>query len=163
MSSNKAAATWFTVGVAATILVVGLVWVLGGFGSHSSAPSADERGGPAAVQHDHQQYERGGRETGNAPARVLRTLSLVDAGQWPEAANAPGTSGGRTFRNNEGQLPKTDSTGARARYQEWDVNPKRPGRGRDAERIITGADGSAWYTLDHYRTFHQIRGPGAHR
>jgi hypothetical protein len=27
----------------------------------------------------------------------------------------------------------------------------------DAERIITGSDGSAWYTTDHYHTFHRIR------
>ena len=33
------------------------------------------------------------------------------------------------------------------------------GRGRDAERIITADDGSAWYTDDHYRSFKQIRGP----
>ena len=99
-----------------------------------------------------------------APDRVVRTLSLIDAGEWPEAANAPGTSGGRTFRNNEGQLPRTDSTGARARYQEWDVNPKKPGRSRDAERIITGADGSAWYTLDHYRPSTRSGAPhGEHR
>nr|WP_245850201.1 ribonuclease domain-containing protein [Mycobacterium angelicum] len=25
------------------------------------------------------------------------------------------------------------------------------------ERIISGSDGSAWYTTDHYRTFHRIR------
>ncbi|MFT3898939.1 MAG: ribonuclease domain-containing protein [Gordonia sp. (in: high G+C Gram-positive bacteria)] len=163
MNGNKqAAATWFTVGVAATVLVVGLIWVLGGFGGKSDAPAGDDRGGPAAVE-QHRGHQQHGGEQGNAPARVLRTLSLIDAGQWPKAANAPGTHGGRTFRNNEGQLPQTDSTGARARYQEWDVNPKRQGRGRDAERIITGADGSAWYTLDHYRTFHQIRGPGAGR
>lgn len=48
---------------------------------------------------------------------------------------------------------------ASLRFQEWDVNPKKPGRGRDAERIITADDGSAWYTDDHYRSFKQIRGP----
>lgn len=47
------------------------------------------------------------------------------------------------------------------RYQEWDVNPKARNRGRDAERIITAADGSAWYTLDHYQTFINIRGPNS--
>ena len=38
-----------------------------------------------------------------------------------------------------------------------DVNPKKNGQGRDAERIVTGNDGSAWYTLDHYDTFVRIR------
>ncbi|WP_247611564.1 ribonuclease domain-containing protein [Gordonia paraffinivorans] len=99
--------------------------------------------------------------TANAavPAHVLRTLALIDAGEWPEAANAPGTKGGLTFRNNEGLLPRADRTGRRITYQEWDVNPKAPNRGRDAERIVTGSDGSAWYTADHYRTFVKIRGP----
>ncbi|GAB08465.1 putative guanyl-specific ribonuclease [Gordonia araii NBRC 100433] len=143
---NSAAPAWLGVGLFAVLLVVGLLWLLGGFGP--SGPTAPERGGPAAAgQH------------GPVPDRVQRTLDLIDAGQWPEAANAPGTRGGRTFRNNEALLPRTDSTGARASYREWDVNPKRPGRSRDAERIITGADGSAWYTLDHYRSFHRIRGP----
>ncbi|MFC0314368.1 ribonuclease domain-containing protein [Gordonia phosphorivorans] len=94
-----------------------------------------------------------------APARVLRTLALIDAGDWPEAAAAPGTKGGQTFRNNERRLPTTGADGRRLAFQEWDVNPKQPGRGRDAERIITADDGSAWYTLDHYRTFVLIRGP----
>ncbi|MCD2145311.1 ribonuclease domain-containing protein [Gordonia paraffinivorans] len=92
------------------------------------------------------------------PPHVLRTLAYIDAGEWPEAANAPGTKGGVTFRNNEGLLPRTDSGGRRITYREWDVNPKAPNRGRDAERIVTGSDGSAWYTADHYRTFVKIRG-----
>lgn len=94
-----------------------------------------------------------------APRRVLNTLALIDAGQWPEAANAPGTRGGGRFGNYEGLLPETGAGGRAIGYTEWDVNPKKSGRGRDAERIVTGDDGSAWYTLDHYRTFVQIRGP----
>lgn len=93
------------------------------------------------------------------PARVTRTLALIDAGEWPEAARAPGTKGGITFRNNERLLPTTDANGRRITYREWDVNPKEPGRSRDAERIVTGSDGTAWYTADHYRSFIAIRGP----
>ncbi|MDF3280680.1 ribonuclease domain-containing protein [Gordonia sp. N1V] len=93
------------------------------------------------------------------PARVRQTLALVDAGTWPAAANAPGTRGGIVFRNNEGRLPSTTSSGKAITYREWDVNPKEPGRSRDAERIVTGSDGSAWYTDDHYQTFVLIRGP----
>ncbi|ATD69340.1 MULTISPECIES: ribonuclease domain-containing protein [Gordonia] len=93
------------------------------------------------------------------PAHVTRTLAYIDAGEWPEAARAPGTKGGMTFRNNEGHLPATDANDRRITYREWDVNPKAPNRGRDAERIVTGSDGSAWYTADHYRSFIQIRGP----
>ncbi|MDL9937001.1 ribonuclease domain-containing protein [Gordonia sp. ABSL1-1] len=97
--------------------------------------------------------------SGDVPVHVQRTLTLIDSGDWPDAANAPGTRGGIVFRNSERRLPATDANGKRVAYQEWDVNPKQPGRGRDAERIVTGSDGSAWYTADHYRTFVQIRGP----
>ncbi|MGO9868230.1 MAG: ribonuclease domain-containing protein [Rhodomicrobium sp.] len=42
-------------------------------------------------------------------------------------------------------------------YQEWDVNPRVPGVNRGAQRLVTGSDGSAYYTDDHYKTFTQIR------
>ncbi|WP_280274697.1 ribonuclease domain-containing protein [Nocardia wallacei] len=91
------------------------------------------------------------------PDRAWKTLQLIDAGQWPDAAGAEGTKGGGTWSNREGQLPANDGGGNRIRYQEWDVNPKQPGQSRDAERIVTGSDGSAWYTGDHYRSFTRMR------
>ncbi|MGA8329225.1 MAG: ribonuclease domain-containing protein, partial [Mycobacterium sp.] len=95
------------------------------------------------------------------PQNVQDTLNQIDAGKWPGSANAPGTRGGGDFRNvtpsGEQLLPTTDASGKRINYQEWDVNPRVPDAGRDAERIITGSDGSAWYTTDHYGTFHRIR------
>lgn len=93
----------------------------------------------------------------DAPTRVLATLVEIDAGRWPDSANAVGTKGAVTFRNSEGRLPAVGAGGGRVVYQEWDVNPKKNGQGRDAERIVTGNDGSAWYTLDHYETFTRIR------
>ncbi len=116
--------------------------------SGSRRPSARPRSSRASSQ-----------PSATIPARVRTTLALIDAGKWPAAANAPGTHGGDVFRNNERQLPVTDASGARITYREWDVNPKRRGSGRDAERIVTGSDGSAWYTADHYRTFVVVRGP----
>jgi len=53
-------------------------------------------------------------------------------------------------------LPKFDSTGKPVTYQEWDVNPSNGGA-RDASRIVTGSDGSAYYTADHYQTFTKIQ------
>lgn len=91
------------------------------------------------------------------PERAYATLEEIDAGRWPDSANAPGTKGGETFRNREGRLPATDASGTKITYQEWDVNPKKPGQSRDAERIVTGSDGSAWYTGDHYDTFTRMR------
>ena len=93
----------------------------------------------------------------STPKRVTDTLAHIDAGDWPDAAHAPGTHGGDPFGNREKRLPATDSAGKKVKYTEWDVNAKKKGQGRDAERIITGSDGSAWYTLDHYSHFTRIR------
>lgn len=89
---------------------------------------------------------------GPIPDHVWDTLELIDAGDWPPD-DAPGTEGGRRFGNYEGELPAVGDDGQPAAYREWDVNPKKPGRSRDAERIVTGADGSVWYTADHYESF----------
>ena len=51
----------------------------------------------------------------------------------------------------------TDENGRRIKYREWDVNPLRPGVNRGAERLVTGSDGTAYYTDDHYATFKKIR------
>lgn len=163
-------------GTAALIVVVALLWWLGS-GSNANradpaaspphsqsvdlAPSAESPSSPAATStpsHSVRVAPSAGPRS-PAPERVLRTLALIDADRWPAAANAPGTQGGRTFGNREGLLPRTGADGRQLRFQEWDVNPKKPGRGRDAERIVTADDGSAWYTLDHYRSFVRIRGP----
>lgn len=68
-----------------------------------------------------------------------------------------GYEGGRIFENREEVLPQTDSNGNPIQYQEWDVNPKISGENRGAERLVTGSDGRAWYTNDHYRTFTQVK------
>lgn len=91
------------------------------------------------------------------PQQAFTTLKEIDNGGWPDSANAPGTKGGITWQNRGGDLPKADASGARITYQEWDVNPKKRGESRDAERIVTGSDGSAWYTGDHYTSFIRIR------
>jgi len=95
------------------------------------------------------------QQASGVPQTAWATLAAIDAGRWPPS-DAPGTEGGRTFGNNEGRLPAS-SGGQKVRYQEWDVNRKQSGRGRDAQRIVTGSDGSAWYTDDHYETFARMR------
>ncbi|MFF0542702.1 ribonuclease domain-containing protein [Nocardia thailandica] len=91
------------------------------------------------------------------PDRAYATLAEIDAGRWPDSANAPGTKGGEQWMNRDRTLPATDAAGKAVRYQEWDVNPKQRNRSRDAERIVTGSDGTAWYTADHYETFTRMR------
>jgi guanyl-specific ribonuclease Sa len=99
----------------------------------------------------------GGAGEGPVPQNVQDTLNQIDAGKWPGSANAPGTKGGSVFDNDQQLLPTRDASGEPITYQEWDVNPRVSGQDRDAQRIVTGSDGSAWYTTDHYQTFHRIR------
>jgi guanyl-specific ribonuclease Sa len=87
------------------------------------------------------------------PAKVRKVLAYVDEnGKAP-----PGYVGGRTFQNREGKLPQTDENGKKIHYREWDVNPKIRGKNRGPERLVTGSNGSGFYTADHYRTFIKIR------
>ncbi|MGC4962864.1 ribonuclease domain-containing protein [Gordonia sp. DT218] len=141
--------------VVAIAVVAALTWALSGGGDDHGSATADS----STTKNSTASGQSTSGAPGAVPAHVLHTLALIDAGTWPEAANAPGTRGGDVFRNSEGNLPATDDRGRRITYREWDVNPKEPGQSRDAERIVTGNDGSAWYTADHYRTFVKIRGP----
>ena len=87
------------------------------------------------------------------PDKALKVLQFVD----DNSRAMDGYEGGRTFGNYERRLVATDPQGRRLRYREWDVNPLRAGVNRGAERMITGSDGSAYYTDDHYATFKKIR------
>jgi guanyl-specific ribonuclease Sa len=93
------------------------------------------------------------------PAKVDRVLKAID-----ETGKAPaGYIGGRPYENHarrgEQPLPRVDRDGDSITYQTWDVNPEVPGRGRGAERLVTGSDGSAYYTPDDYKTFVTVRNP----
>lgn len=92
----------------------------------------------------------------DVPEKVLKVLEHVD--RRGEAME--GYEGGRHFGNFEKHLPQKDDRGKRIQYREWDVNPRRSGVNRGAERLVTGSDGAAYYTRDHYATFIRIRGPG---
>lgn len=64
--------------------------------------------------------------------------------------------GGRKFGNYEHHLPERDAAGNKIEYQEWDIHPKIEGRNRGSQRLVTGSDGRAWYTPDHYNSFIEI-------
>ncbi|MDB5311728.1 MAG: guanine-specific ribonuclease [Gemmataceae bacterium] len=87
------------------------------------------------------------------PEKVVKVLRYIDEHHRPPE----GHEGGRIFRNAEERLPRTDAGGKPITYREWDVDPKVPGVNRGPERLVTGSDGSAYYTPDHYRTFRKIR------
>lgn len=94
--------------------------------------------------------------TAAIPAHVWETLALIEADEWPPN-DGSGTRGGSHFGNYEGLLPEQDARGREIDYLEWDVNLKLPNRSRDAERIVTGSDNSAYYTDDHYSSFTVMR------
>lgn len=105
--------------------------------------------------------KEGIKSTDNIPSNVTDALSYIKKGDC-----VPGANGGKTFKNRGGinpktgninqELPKVDSSGKAITYAEWDVNAKLPGASRDAERIVTGSDGSIWWTKDLYETFTRL-------
>jgi ribonuclease T1 len=91
--------------------------------------------------------------SGNVPTKALKVLKYVRE----NGVAIEGYVGGRKFGNYEGLLPKKDGSGKRVNYQEWDVNPKTEGKNRGKQRLITGSDGKAYYTGDHYGSFVEIK------
>ena len=87
------------------------------------------------------------------PMEARHVLAYVRTHHEPP----PGYEGGRRFGNYERVLPRTDGYGRRIQYQEWDVHPREPHVDRGAERIVTGSDGRAWYTADHYQHFTEMK------
>ena len=91
--------------------------------------------------------------TAKIPAKVYTILKQVrETGEAPR-----GYVGGRIFQNRERHLPSKDAQNKKIKYQEWDVNPKKKGKNRGTERLITGSDDKAWYTNDHYATFTEVK------
>lgn len=87
------------------------------------------------------------------PQKAILVLDYIDKNH--RAPN--GYEGGRYFGNFERNLPQYDAAGNKIKYQEWDIHEKTKGRSRGAQRIVTGSDGSAWYTPDHYNTFIKMK------
>ncbi|MGL4632406.1 MAG: ribonuclease domain-containing protein, partial [Leadbetterella sp.] len=102
------------------------------------------------IQDSYKEEELGNHDI---PQKVLEVLDFVLKNR-----KAPeGYVGGRRFQNREQLLPKVSSSGTKIVYQEWDVNPKMAGQNRGRERLVTGDDGSAYYTDDHYSSFKKIQ------
>ncbi|MFC9433217.1 ribonuclease domain-containing protein [Nocardia sp. NPDC057030] len=158
--SPKAIRTIAGLGAVAVALVVVAVLGLRGGGGDTVATGTTARATSSAAVPGAPRASEPAAPTSRAPgvpAKAYDTLREIDAGRWPDSANAPGTKGGDRWMNRAGTLAAKDGAGKPITYQEWDVNPKQRGRSRDAERIVTGSDGSAWYTGDHYETFTRMR------
>lgn len=101
------------------------------------------------------------KTTNKIPSNVSEALTYINKGNC-----VPGTNGGKIFKNRGGInpktgnpnqiLPKIDSSGNPITYKEWYVNVKQIGETRNAERIVTGSDGSVYWTTDHYETFTKL-------
>jgi guanyl-specific ribonuclease Sa len=90
---------------------------------------------------------------GPVDEKATTALAHIDAtGQAPS-----GFAGGDAFANKEGLLPSVNSNSTPIIYREWDVNPQVTGVNRGGERLVTGNDGSAYYTTNHYGSFTQMR------
>ncbi|WP_431955901.1 ribonuclease domain-containing protein [Nocardia lijiangensis] len=149
-----------TLGAVAVVLLVAMLALRGGSDTGRTAGSATATARATATASDSPARATAAVTPSRAqgvPDRAYVTLAEIDAGRWPDSANAPGTKGGERWMNREGTLPRSDAAGRSITYQEWDVNPKQRNRSRDAERIVTGSDGTAWYTGDHYETFTRMR------
>ncbi len=90
---------------------------------------------------------------GRLPSNYITKSQARNLGWDSSSGNlwrvAPGKSiGGDRFGNYEGQLP-TGTT-----YKECDID--YDGGYRGSKRIIFGADGSVYYTEDHYNTFEKL-------
>lgn len=165
MNVSKKTRAWLTLGAAVIVLLIAFVATRVDHSSNTGSTKAVATSSAKSTTAAKATTVKPGvadqadppAHVAGVPDRAYQTLTEIDAGRWPGSANAPGTHGGDTWNNRDGTLARKDASGKAIAYQEWDVNPKKPGQGRDAERIITGSDGSAYYTGDHYKTFTRMR------
>jgi len=95
-------------------------------------------------------------KTGKLPNNFITKAEAKSLGWNPKAGNladiAPGKSiGGDIFGNNEGLLPNAPGR----IWFEADINYRSGVRG--ADRLLYSSDGLIFKTIDHYKTFTQIR------
>lgn len=140
--------------VAFLVLLIGS-WLLSACGTQQhDSPASQLRTESVAPGRQLREQVRPDRSTTRAvPPKVYDVLAYVRT----NGRAMPGYVGGRRFGNYENHLPRSDTDGRPIRYQEWDVNPKVKGRNRGAERLVTGSDGRAWYTRDHYNSFIEVK------
>lgn len=91
-------------------------------------------------------FSAGEIEKKQLPKEALETLALIrKGGPFPHQRD------GIVFNNREKLLPARE----RGWYREYTV--RTPGeRTRGARRIVSGRDGTLYYTDDHYRSFRHI-------
>lgn len=112
------------------------------------APRAAARDG-ALVMRDQRILDERGRVLFEGDVDLAPVFARIAAG-----TRDPHRNDGATFANREGRLPRRP----RGYYTEWVI--RTPGRGGvGPQRLVTGGDGEAWYTPDHYGSFVPVRPP----
>lgn len=111
-----------------------------------ATPAARERG---LVMRDQRIRDERGRVIFEGDVDLAPVLARIAAG-----TRDPHRNDGATFANREGRLPRRP----RGYYTEWVVRTPGVG-GVGPQRLVTGRDGDAYYTPDHYETFVPVRPP----
>ncbi|MFW0119347.1 ribonuclease domain-containing protein, partial [Rothia sp. P5764] len=90
---------------------------------------------------------------GPVEAKAHQVLDTID-----QKGVAPsGFKGGKIWENNGKGAVLPSGKNEPISYREWDVDPKVKGIPRTADRLVTGSDGSAYYTTNHYKSFIMMR------
>ncbi len=94
------------------------------------------------------------------PSESAAVIRQIDEFGAIGESGVMGPSVPKTFRNSGssgGQiLPRSDANGALT-YREWGTVPSAGNLTPGGERIVTGSNGSIYYSPDHYQTFIQVR------
>lgn len=114
--------------------------------SRPSVPPSRERG---LVMRDQRIHDEQGRLVFEGDVDLAPVFARIEAGDHDTHRND-----GTTFANREGRLPRQP----RGYYTEWVVRTDGV-RGVGPQRLITGRNGDAYYTPDHYETFVRVRPP----
>ncbi len=64
---------------------------------------------------------------------------------------------GKKWENRHLQMPAINNSGQVIKYFEYDVNTRKKGVNRDAERFVVSEDGTVYYTDSHYKTYIEIK------
>jgi len=90
------------------------------------------------------------------PSDAAKALTEIEQG-----AARPNVRNPKPFvndgRGGTARLPSQDATGKPIAYTEHTVNSRPPGGTLDGKRIVTGSDGSVWYTDDHFTTWTRVK------
>lgn len=109
--------------------------------------AAPQPAAPSIIVHNMTIKDQRGRVAYRGDVDLTPTFDRIARGERHTHRNDGGI-----FKNLEGRLPKKPS----GYYREY-VHPTPGDDGPGPQRVVMGADGEAYYTPDHYRTFHKVR------